>query len=114
MVAYLPTASRAQLDTCLPQAGSNWEREQSLMWKTYVLRSRKEYRFYIGMCKDLERRIKEHNAGKTKSTKGYRPWELLFYEEFESLQEARNRELYLKSGIGREYIKELWSRSSAG
>ena len=74
----------------------------------------KVHRFYIGMTNDLNRRIKEHNNGKTKSTKGYLPWEILFSEEYPSLELARKRELYLKSGIGREYIKDYWSRSSAG
>lgn len=84
------------------------------MWNVYVLRSEVAERFYIGMCKDLERRLKEHNAGKTKSTKGFIPWKVFLVEEFESTKDARNREKYLKSGIGREYIKEIWSRSSAG
>ena len=68
----------------------------------------------MGMTEDLSRRIREHNGGKTKSTKGYRPWDLFFYEEFEERTEARKREKYLKSGVGKEYIKEKWSRSSAG
>ena len=66
------------------------------------------------MTENLERRIEEHNSGKTKSTKGYRPWKLFFFEELPSRIEARKREKYLKSGVGKEYIKMKWSRSSAG
>ena len=84
------------------------------MWKVYVLESQKQKRFYIGMCRDMERRLKEHNSGKTKSTKGFRPWHILFIEDYNTRDEARTRELYLKSGIGREYIKTIWSRSSVG
>ena len=84
------------------------------MWYVYVLRSKDSPRFYTGMSSNVENRLKEHNRGKTKSTKGYRPWELVFKEDYQSIDEARKRELYLKTGIGREYIKKIWSRSSAG
>ncbi|TAN20090.1 MAG: GIY-YIG nuclease family protein [Chitinophagaceae bacterium] len=80
----------------------------------YVLKSENHYRFYVGMTDNVERRVKEHNSGKTKSTKGYLPWSLLFYEECPSRMEARAREKYLKSGIGKEWIKQQWSGSSAG
>ena len=84
------------------------------MYYVYVLKSESNWRFYVGLTKDLERRVKEHNSGKTKSTRGYRPWELFFYERLDTLCEARAREKYLKSGVGKEYIKNKWSRSSAG
>lgn len=80
----------------------------------YVLRSEVDGRFYVGMTQNVKRRFQEHNNGKTKSTKGYRPWILFFYEEYETRLEARKREKYLKSGIGSEYIKSKWSHSSAG
>jgi len=75
-----------------------------LMYYTYVLYSENHNRFYIGMSTDVEKRLSEHNSGKTKSTKGYRPWVVLFIDEFETRAEAREREVYLKSGIGREYV----------
>jgi putative endonuclease len=84
------------------------------MYYVYVIRSEKDGRFYVGMCIDVVRRLREHNLGKTFSTKGYRPWKLLFTETCASRMEARKREKYLKSGIGKEYIKDYWSRSSAG
>ena len=66
------------------------------------------------MTEDEIRRLKEHNRGKMKSTKGYRPWEMLEVEVYETRVQARIREKYLKSGIGKEYIKAKWSRSSIG
>ncbi len=75
------------------------------MYYVYVLKSLKSKRFYIGMTNNLKRRLKEHNKGKTKSTKGYKPWELFYYENFHTIKKAREKELYLKSGIGREFIK---------
>ncbi|RZL12475.1 MAG: GIY-YIG nuclease family protein [Pedobacter sp.] len=73
----------------------------------YVLRSLKVKRRYIGMSENPDKRLLQHNAGSTKSTKGYRPWELIYKEEFETLQEARSREVFLKSGIGREFLDRL-------
>lgn len=73
----------------------------------YVIRSLKDGRFYVGMTKNLEQRIQEHQSGKTKSTKGFRPWKLIFIEEFENYSEARKREKYLKAGSGKEYIKRM-------
>ena len=66
------------------------------------------------MSENVERRVGEHNSGYTKSTKGYIPWKLFFSEEFNDRQSARKREKYLKSGYGKQWIKEKWSRSSAG
>ncbi|MCH7534978.1 MAG: GIY-YIG nuclease family protein, partial [Bacteroidetes bacterium] len=77
----------------------------------YVIRSSKDGRFYVGMTCNIENRLKEHNGRKTKSTKGYVPWELFFFEEYPSRQDARNREKYLKGGSGKEYIKDKWSRT---
>jgi putative endonuclease len=74
----------------------------------YVLKSLKENRLYIGMAENVERRLQEHNSGKTKSTKGYRPWELVAFEEHPDREAARSREKYLKSGSGREYIKSKY------
>jgi putative endonuclease len=83
------------------------------MFIVYVLESEIYKRVYVGMTNDPERRIKEHNSGKTRSTRFYRPWKVLLTESFQTRIEARKREKYLKSGIGREFIKN-WPRSSAG
>ena len=77
------------------------------MYYTYVLKSLVKNRFYVGITNDITRRLIEHNKKKTKSTRFYAPWELLLFEKFESRFEARVREKYLKSGIGKEYIKNM-------
>ncbi len=82
------------------------------MYFVYVIRSEKDGRFYVGLCKDIDKRIREHNIGKTFSTKGYRPWKLFFTESYETLDLARKREKYLKGGSGKEFIKNKWPRSS--
>ncbi|HEY4515254.1 MAG TPA: GIY-YIG nuclease family protein [Candidatus Paceibacterota bacterium] len=64
-------------------------------------------RIYVRMTNSLARRVKEHNSGYVFSTKGYLPWKLLYVEEVKTRQEARNREKYLKSGIGKEFLKSI-------
>ena len=71
----------------------------------YVIESQIDNRLYVGFTENLERRIKEHNDGKTKSTKGFRPWILVYSEVLYSREEARKREKYLKSGCGKEFLK---------
>lgn len=75
------------------------------MFYVYVLRSRIDERLYKGLTQNLERRVHQHNEGKVKSTKGFVPWDLMYFEIFESRDEARSREKYLKSGVGREFLK---------
>ncbi|MDC6362636.1 MULTISPECIES: GIY-YIG nuclease family protein [Flavobacteriaceae] len=76
-----------------------------LMFFVYVLYSSKFERYYVGFTKDIARRLKEHNAGKTTSTKPFVPWKLVHEESFETLAEARKREKYLKSAAGRRWRK---------
>lgn len=73
----------------------------------YAIKSEVDGRIYVGFTKDVQNRLKEHNLGKTKSTKGYRPWKLFFTLECESRIEARQNEKYFKSGIGKEKLKQM-------
>lgn len=77
------------------------------MFFVYAIKSESDGRIYVGLCGDVEIRLKEHNAGKTKSTKGFIPWKLIYTEEALSRVEARKREIYLKSGVGKEFLKSL-------
>ena len=72
----------------------------------YVLRSINFKRNYVGFTKNLTERLKQHNSGKTKSTKPYKPWNILYYEVYISKDKALAREKFLKSGQGRDYIKQ--------
>jgi len=77
------------------------------MFYVYILKSELDGRLYKGMTTDLQKRIKQHNLGKNKSTKGFLPWVMVYKEEFEIRVGARAREKYFKSGIGREYLKSI-------
>lgn len=71
----------------------------------YILESEIDGRLYKGQTRDINKRIKEHNSGKTKSTKGFIPWKLVYFEIFETSDEAVFREKYFKTGSGREFLK---------
>jgi putative endonuclease len=77
------------------------------IYQVYALKSIVDNRIYVGFTSNLDRRLVEHNSGKTKSTKGYKPWVLLYSEEVLGRVNARNREKYLKSGVGKEFLKSL-------
>jgi putative endonuclease len=71
----------------------------------YVLKSEIDGRLYKGQTCEIVKRIIQHNSGKTKSTKGYKPWKLVYFETFETRDEAVLREKYFKTGSGREFLK---------
>ena len=71
----------------------------------YILLSGKDGKFYTGSTKDLKRRINEHNSGRVDSTKDRLPLKLLYYEACIDEIDARAREKYLKSGMGKRYIR---------
>ncbi len=75
------------------------------MYYVYVVKSEKDGRLYKGLTDNLEKRLKQHNLGQNKSTKGFMPWKMVYYEEFQTREEARIREKYFKSGKGREFLK---------
>ena len=70
----------------------------------YVLRCN-DLRSYIGSTRDLDKRIEAHRQGRVRTTKGRRPVQLIYTEEFATYSEARSREIFLKSGTGREWLK---------
>ena len=78
-----------------------------MQYFVYAIQSEKDGRIYVGLTKHVEERLKQHNAGKSRSTKGYRPWKLFYSEKIGARADARKREKYLKSGSGKEILKSL-------
>lgn len=76
------------------------------MYFTYVLRSKVDGKLYVGFCKDLETRLKQHNRGQVKSTKNRAPFVLIYYEACLDITKAVNREKYFKTGFGRYFLKK--------
>jgi len=62
---------------------------------------------YVGMTSNLEERIQRHNSGREKTTRAYQPFELIYSEDQPTREEARKREKYFKSGVGKEFLKKL-------
>ena len=77
------------------------------MYYVYVIVSEHRSYIYVGITDDLLRRISAHNLGYNKTTRAYRPFRILLTEEYPSRVEARRREKYLKSGVGKEFLKAL-------
>lgn len=92
--------------TCLP-TGRLVDAVIKIMYWVYVIKSIQRNYTYVGLTSNLERRLNDHNAGKNKTTKPYRPYNLVHTEEFSTRSDARSREKYLKSGVGREFIKSF-------
>ena len=82
------------------------------MCVVYILQSLKDKRTYVGSTNNFERRLVQHQTGKVISTKHRVPFKVLLTEEFESLKEARKRELWYKSGAGRRKLKTYFASRS--
>ena len=81
------------------------------MYFVYILYSLSNDRYYIGETNDLDKRLERHNKGYVKSTKGFRPWEIVYSETYEIRSKAVQREHYLKSLKSKVKIKELLEAS---
>src|SRR5882724_4989231 len=92
--------------TCLP-AGRIGSHKTLYMFFVYAIRSSLRNYIYVGLTNDVERRLVEHNNRENKSTKVYAPFELIYKEVFSTRIEARKKEKYLKSGIGKEFLRSL-------
>lgn len=77
------------------------------MFIVYAIRSEVRNYIYVGMTGNIERRLKEHNKGENRSTKAYKPFVLIYTETFQTRVEAREKEKYWKSGVGKEFLKNL-------
>ena len=66
------------------------------MFYIYIIKSKKDKSIYIGYTNDLKRRFKEHNNGDSKYTKNKYPYELVYYEAYRSMSDAKFRESNIK------------------
>ncbi len=79
------------------------------MYYVYVIMSEKDGKRYTGITNDLERRLREHNAGHlgTISTRRRGPFKLVHHETAVDGLAARKREKFLKSGEGRRFLEKI-------
>lgn len=76
----------------------------------YVMRSSSSGQLYTGCTGDLRKRFSEHTSGKSGYTKSRGPYELIYYEACIDTADAFAREKYLKSGMGKKYLKNRLKR----
>jgi len=81
------------------------------MFYVYILKSKKDRELYTGFSTNLKERIKWHSEGKSQATKWRLPIELVYYEAYKDKKDATRREIFLKSGKGREIINKQLTNS---
>lgn len=74
------------------------------MWKVYAIYNERG-NVYVGMTKNMDRRLRQHNSNHSTWTRNRGPWKLVYLTEFVSSKDARTHEKYLKGGAGRKIIK---------
>ena len=80
------------------------------MFYTYIIESKKNKHWYTGHTIDLRKRLREHNNKTSAYTKSHAPYTLIYYEACHNEKDAKSRELYLKSGMGKRYLKNRLKR----
>jgi putative endonuclease len=86
-----------------------------MTYYTYVLLSSVDGHRYIGSTNNLVERLYQHNSGKTKSLRGRLPVRLVYFEEYSTRSDAYKREMYFKTGRGRDELTlKLEEVSSVG
>ncbi len=79
------------------------------MYYTYIIKSLASERYYIGHTNNLEFRLRRHNDNNVTATKNRGPWEIVYFEEYQTRSEAMQRERYFKSLKSRKSIETLLS-----
>ena len=85
--------------------------QMPLPYCVYILFSEKDHLLYIGYSANLDKRIETHNSGGTKSTAYRRPLKLIFCEFYLFEEDARKREMYFKTTLGKKAIKLMLANS---
>ncbi|MFA5954345.1 MAG: GIY-YIG nuclease family protein [Patescibacteria group bacterium] len=77
----------------------------------YILKSSVDQELYIGFTANLKQRLQSHAQGKVLSTKHRRFLKLIHYEYFINKEDAKAREVFLKSGYGHQQLKSFLKRT---
>lgn len=89
-------------------------RDYNTIMFVYIIKSSVDNSEYVGMSKNPDMRLYEHNTGRVRSTKSKKPWKRIYLEKYSDRLEAREREKYLKSAARRRFRKSLCHGSSVG
>lgn len=82
-----------------------------MKYYVYTLLSLKDHKLYTGFTTDLKDRLSRHARGEVRSTFNRRPLKLIHYEYFIDEDDAKAREVFLKSGFGRDNMKKALKRT---
>lgn len=83
-----------------------WGRSKNMI-KVYVIDSLKRNFRYVGITNNLNRRLRAHTKGGVRSTAAHNPFKIIYTEDFKNYAEAREREIFLKSGQGRKFLDSI-------
>lgn len=89
----------------------NVRRSNSAKFYVYILLSLKDKKFYVGFTTDIKDRLSRHARGEVRSTFNRRPLKLIHYEYFINEDDAKAREVFLKSGFGRDNLRKALKRT---
>ncbi|PIS42564.1 MAG: hypothetical protein COT24_02925 [Candidatus Kerfeldbacteria bacterium CG08_land_8_20_14_0_20_40_16] len=78
-----------------------------MSYYVYITESQKDFCYYIGVTSDVKKRLYEHNAGLSKSTKPRRPFKLVRVEKYNDRKTAYQRERFLKSKKSSKIIEKI-------
>lgn len=84
------------------------------MYFVYLLQSEMDGTFYVGYSSDIDRRVQEHNEGKSRYTSKKLPWKLVYLESYTTKREALIRERFLKAQRNRLFYEKLKTYGSVG
>ena len=73
----------------------------------YALKNEINSEIYVGISKDPQARLVQHNSGTNRYTKAFIPWKIFFTEERPDYASARIREKYFKAASGKKHLRKL-------
>ena len=77
------------------------------MFYVYLLENLNDRSWYIGLTSNLKQRLKNHQSGRGgRTTRLKKDWKLVYFEGYLNKKDAAGREIFLKSGSGRIYLKK--------
>ena len=77
------------------------------MFFVYAISSLERNYIYVGLTDNFNSRFIQHNNGHERTTRPFRPFMTLLVDEFETRNEARQREKFFKSGIGKQFLRKI-------
>jgi putative endonuclease len=75
-----------------------------MLFYIYILESLSDNKHYTGYTSNLKRRLEEHSKGKSFATKFRLPFKLIYFEGCLHSEDAKRREMYLKTSPGRKFL----------